>query len=363
MKRLLFILLMAVLLSTWVQVLFRPFGIPPLMGVTQAPKGASLSLGNIAGERYQKHISHWAQVEAGFSPSVIRIANSINYRLFDILNSTVLRGKNNHLFEKGYIQSFEGRDFLGEAGIAERAAELNSWIKEWGLEEKVIVVLAPNKAELRKEFLPEEVIPGNRNHLAMSPALRDAGIKVLDVHEWFLKLPYDETTTAYGTHWSMYGAALVADSLVKMMDANSGGSRYRADITKLESSNKPRYTDNDLESLLNLMYPLPKQNYSYATLEFAAEEKPLVLGIGDSYFWSFYDLGMASQFFHPQSEYWYYGHELYDMNKTKQLEAQGDLLQSPDKADFIIIVATEPNLIRFPFGLGSKEKAQGKHGI
>jgi hypothetical protein len=38
-------------------------------------------------------------------------------------------------------------------------------------------------------------------------------------------------------------------------------------------------------------------------------------------------------------------------------------MQSPDRADFIIIVATEPNLIRFPFGLGSKEKAQGKHGL
>lgn len=352
---------MALLLSSWVQVLLRPFGIPPLMGVTQAPKQASLSLGNIASEHYQKHISHWAQVEAGFSPSIIRIANSLNYQLFDILNSTVVRGKDNNLFEKGYIQSFEGQDYMGENGIAERVADLSAWIKEWGLEEKIIVVLAPNKAELRKEFLPEQVVPGKRNHQAMSQALSNAGIKVLDVHEWFLKLPFDETTTAYGTHWSMNGAALVADSLVKMMNKNSGERRYAAEITRLESSNKPRFTDNDLESLLNLMYPLPKQNYRYATLDFMAEEKPIVLGIGDSYYWSFYDLGMASQFFHPQSEYWYYGHELYDMTKTKKLEAQGELLQAPDKADFIIIVATEPNLIRFPFGIGQKEK--GKNGI
>ena len=361
MKKLLFIFLMALLLSSWVQVLFRPFGIPPLMGVTQAPEPASLSPKNLASERYQKHISHWAQVEAGFSPSVIRIANSLNYRLFDILNSTVERGKNNHLFEKGYIQSFEGQDFIGEKGIAERVDELDEWINHWQIRDKVIVILAPNKAELRKEFLPETVVPGYRNHQAMSQALSNAGIKVLDVHEWFLKLPYDETTTAYGTHWSMYGAALVADSLVKMMNKNSGERRYNAEITRLESSNKPRFTDNDLESLLNLMYPLPKQNYRYATLEFMAEERPLVLGIGDSYYWSFYDLGMCAQFFHPNSEYWYYGHEFYDITKTKPLNSQGELLQTPDKADFIIIVATEPNLIRFPFGLGLKEK--GKNGI
>lgn len=361
MKKLLFILLMAVLLSSWVQVLIRPFGIPPLMGVSQAPKVAAISPKNIASERYQKHISHWAQVEAGFSPSLIRIANSLNFSLFDILNSTVVRGKDNNLFEKGYIQSFEGQDYIGTIGINERVAELSTWIKELSLEEKVIVVMAPNKAELRKEFLPEQVVPSHRNHQAMSLALSNAGIKVLDVHEWFLKLPTDETTTAYGTHWSMYGAALVADSLVKMMNELKGGNSYFAEISKLESSNKPRFTDNDLESLLNLMYPLPEQRYRYATLSYEAEEKPTILGIGDSYYWSFFDLGMASQFFHPQSEYWYYGHELYDMTKTKKLEAQGELLQTPDKADFIIIVATEPNLIRFPFGLGLKEK--GKNGI
>jgi ribosomal protein S8 len=309
----------------------------------------------VISERFQTYVAHQAQVELGFVPSLIRIANSINFNLFDILNSTVIRGKDNVLFEKGYIQSYQGQDYLGAEEIKKRIEEFNAWLVLHNLQKKVIVVLAPNKAELMRDFLPEAITPGNRNHPEIKAALEPTGITVLDTREWFLELPFDQSTTAYGTHWSMYGAALVADSLVKVMNSLSQNTSYKTETTKLESSTKPRYTDNDLEKLLNLMYPLPQQKYHYATLEFETEKKPLVLGIGDSYYWSFYDLDMVSQFFDPHSEYWYYGHELYDINKAKQPVNQGHLIQSPHKADFIIIVATEPNLIRFPFGLGQKE--------
>ena len=96
--------------------------------------------------------------------------------------------------------------------------------------------------------------------------------------------------------------------------------------------------DDDLESLLNLIRPLPKPKYWYADVTSDHDTtavKPKVIVIGDSFWWTIAAQLPLKEFF-SDVPYWYYNSTVYyypPYNSVDELDLIDELLSS----DFVVL--------------------------
>ena len=114
----------------------------------------------------------------------------------------------------------------------------------------------------------------------------------------------------------------------KLHDLEIGG-KYTA---------KPSKPDNDLENLLNLLFPMKSDPYWYADVtvkEDPTAAKPTLLTIGDSYFWNFkFNIPLGQLF--RNYPYWYYNYILY-FDSADRSFSDLDLEEEMMRADYIML--------------------------
>ena len=106
-----------------------------------------------------------------------------------------------------------------------------------------------------------------------------------------------------------YGETVFADSLSRCIDRLEGGTGIQIDASKVELSDSSRYTDNDLEKLLNLYLPIGTHEKAYPNLIYKKEGKRAVSAIiiADSYYSNLYfNTSFHTDYFAQGSAYWYY---------------------------------------------------------
>ena len=176
-----------------------------------------------------------------------------------------------------------------------------------------------------------------------SKRLEELGVNHVDFADWFMQM---KDTVSYplfpqtGTHWSILAAQHSADSLV----------RYMEDLADINISNiclgpdfqRTLLADKDLESLMNLIWPLKKQpnrlSYAYSDNDTTAE-RPILITVGDSFYWNIINFSQIGTVF-ERIPYWYYNSTAYysgdDLSKSQKVKDL-DVLQMVLDADFVMI--------------------------
>ncbi|WP_297096130.1 hypothetical protein [uncultured Draconibacterium sp.] len=359
-KILLFTGFVFVLILPLIQAKVDVFHEEPLHGgVIIAQKPEYSTSGWFSGE-YQSNMEKFINDNIGFRPFLVRLHNQIQFSLFKQASAKgVVVGKDNYLFEQAYIDAYHGQYFNGRADLVKKVEALKKLQTELeNVGKTLIVVLPPGKASYCPEYFPEESneeATDSTFYKEYSKLLPTYGVNCFDANDWFLQMK--DTTQhilypQYGIHWSEYGAAIAADSLIKQVEKLSGRNLPDMIITDVRKQNYSQGTDNDIEWGMNLLKGLPSQTLSYPTTEwdYTESDKTNMLVIGDSFYWNWYYLGLGEKCFNKTS-FWYYNNEVYPESKQSSVKVNSINRQSVlNNSDVVLLMASESNMVNMAWG-------------
>lgn len=341
---------LVLLLLAGVQTVFRPFKTIPLAGAEFVPNAKSLNIDHWISMDWQRNAEQRLKKTFGFRPHFVRVYNQVLYSLFDEINPQVV-AKGDTLFERGYLPSILGQDFLGEAEIDLKFDSLTQFQNQLNSRGKqLFIIIAPNKW---RTFHAYDSLGANTNYASVMKRFKQGGFNVIDALDYFVQhnasSPYP-LHSKQGTHWSIYGAFTSAMMLQQKLQKH-GIVCPKMLVDSMEIAG-PRNTDKDLRDLLNVMMPPKKEQLAYPKLSFKGDTKPKALVIGDSYYWSYYYLGIHQGMFAENSPFFYYNKSVvYDDVNAKQPLSKAIRDQAFAEAEVVILVMSEPSLKWFGFGV------------
>jgi len=289
----------------------------------------------------------------GFRNFFVRLHNEIDFRLFGQGHArNVVIGRDGFLYERDYILTWYGKDYQGEAMLSGFISKLMGVQRKLESRGKtLLVVLAAGKGSFYPEYIPDSYSAWKRgpvNYETFSRIANDSGLNFIDFSSHFLtkkkESPYP-LFPKHGIHWSHYGMALVADSIVLSIQKyrNIRMDRLRWSVVDLHPA---KDTDYDIGSGLNLLSRLRGPLMAYPRLFKEAvpgSTRPSILVIADSFYWGIYNMGFSDLF--STSHFWYYNNEVYpEYFKTPTKVSDLDLRTEMDKHDVFVLMATEQNI-------------------
>jgi hypothetical protein len=301
---------------------------------------------------YQEEKEKYLNSSFGFRNQFVKLNNQLAYSIFHKAKANgVIIGKETYLYEKSYIDAYTGTDFLGEDSInhtIKRLRFITDTMNKLG--KQLIVVFAAGKASFYPEYIPDKYMPvrGKTNYKYMSDQAKAAGLNVIDFNKWFVDNKHTSKYPLYpqhGVHWSTYGTALAADSLIRTIEQLRG-----IDAPELKFNGvvmeQPHDVDYDIADGMNLLFRFKSFDVAYPNMlpvETKGKTRPKVLVISDSFYWGMYNLGIANCF--ENDHFWYYNKQVFPESATKELLVQDlDLGEELSKHEVFVIMATEATL-------------------
>lgn len=354
----LYTLLIVLLFIPWIQSAFNVIGEKPLQGGIVKKPIPLLNEVNWFEARFQLHKEESLNENFGFRNSFVRLHNQLDYYLFDKVHAqSVIRGKNNVLFEYNYIKAYYGLDYIGVDSIRNRLIRIKSLQDEFRKQDKsFVLVLAASKGQFYPEFFPDS-IQYNKNttnyesHISIA---KELGINYIDFNAWFLSMKDTSSYMLYppyGIHWTHYGACLVSDSLIHFIERNQQMDLPEMMWERIRMA-PALYDDNDIEKGLNLLFPLSGPDYPYPQYHFESPENkqlPNVAVIADSYYWSLFNLGIHKSF--NKNRFLFYNRELYEPGYVPVSQVNStNSLQIIAESQVIFMMATDANLPHLGWG-------------
>ena len=276
-------------------------------------------------QSYQLQMGEHMDQSIGFATWMVRAVNQLRYSIFrETSNPTILVGHQDYLYEKIQLDAIAGNDYPGHVVFERTMNQLAAFSQDMKNKgKKFIFVLCPNKADVYPEYIPFKVGNGpNRNYDKMVSFCKHHQIDLIDFNAFFkeyrFKSPHPLHTNT-GVHWSFYGESIFVDSLSRYIDRQQRGTGIRIDFSNIETSMDARYTDNDLEKLLNLYMPISSHSKAYPALTYNKEGKKPVSAIiiADSYYSNLYfNTSFHTDYFAEGSTYWYYCTTQHPGNST-----------------------------------------------
>ena len=302
--------------------------------------------------KFQEKYVDFLEDNIGFRSSFVRINNQLDYSFFNKLNGEgIISGKNEVLFEEDYIKEYIGDFFIGKDAIEKKLHHLKfiqEKLSEKGID--LITVFEPGKASFYPELIPDrfniskKTISDYDYYLEKAKELE---INYLDINKYFLSIKDTCRYLLYpgcGTHWSTYGAYLAADTLLKFIEHQRKIDIPDIEVKSFELTDKPRFSDNDLEKTINLIFSISQPQLAYPDLIFVddvSKTKPDVLIIGDSYYFNIHTSDIPKNVFNSES-FWLYNKFVYPETYEKKLSVKSLNLRSEiEKHDVILLMITE----------------------
>lgn len=354
LHKILFVSTIVVLALLLVQTFTGIVYVKPLVGVTAEAEKPELTFKNYVDGSFQSDLENYCREHCGFREWFIRLYNQFRWSCFkETGNTTVVRGKDNWLFEDVYVRDhyeslmYKYTDDTTEMKTIFETEALRLWKVQQLLEElgiHIFVNVNPGKDVVFPEFLPENRQysrpEGLRAYNYYIKRFDELGIHYIDNVAIFKAI---KDTVDYplfyerGTHWSNIAAVHVFDSILRYMENLGDQPLHRLEISK-KYQEQPRKPDRDLEDLLNLVSPMKSSPYWYVDVNVKEDSmavKPILLTIGDSYFWNFTS-SVPFQDLFRYYPYWYYNYRVhYDSANTSTLDL--DLEQELTRADYIML--------------------------
>lgn len=372
-KTILLVLTIVLLMLPAMQQLTKVVPCKPLSGVTEEQPKPELSLRSFCNGSFQKDNETYLKQHYGFREPLTRLYNQALWSLFRYAkveeDNRVVITKDNWMFEPWTVKEYyQSRSYLispDSAVVAQRFEEEAQRVLkvQKALEQydtRLFVALLPGKEQICAEHLPENTQYHKEKKITAydfySRRLKELGINCVDFADWFMQM---KDTVSYplfpqtGTHWSILGAQHAADSLVRYMEDLGGINMVNI---KLDPDfQRTMLPDMDLESLMNLIWPLKKRPnrlaYAYPD-EDPTAVKPTLITIGDSFYWNIANLTPVWAVF-ERAPYWYYFSTVYfgtdDFTTTQKID-DIDVLQEVKDADFVMLAYSTIGLYRLGSG-------------
>lgn len=350
----LFFSIIALLLLVLFQTTFHFFELKPLVGVTAEVEKPKLTLKNYIEGSYQEDLEAYSRDNLGFREWLIRGYNQFLWSCFRKTNNKTIRiGKEDWLFEDVYVRDHyqslmydytddpdEMREILEREAL--RLWKVQEILKEYDIH--IFVNIPPGKDVIYPEYLPENSSytrpVGLRAYDYYKKRFDELGIQYIDNIPVFKKLKDSVDYPLFpqtGIHWSSIVSVHVFDSIIRYMEdiGNQNLNNISIGEKYMDATRSP---DNDLEQLLNLVFPIKSRPNYYAevkVLEDSTAVKPYFTIIGDSFHWNFiYSIPLLDIF--KKVPYWYYNYIVYgDENHTSMDDL--DIEQELMRTDYIML--------------------------
>ncbi|MCA8832404.1 alginate O-acetyltransferase AlgX-related protein [Hymenobacter pini] len=364
MKHFLFGCLLLLLLLPALQAKFHWLSEPTLAGAYHTSTHPDVTAEGLHEGTYQPQLELYLEDRLGFRTWLIQLRNQLSFSLFRVARSSdLVIGRNDVLYQPNPVNSYLGKDFLGEAEIRHRVRRMHTVqqdLAKRGI--PFLFLMAPNKARYQAEDLPVWVRSATEpvsNYQVFMREMQANHVNVLDLGKAF-QLWKDTSRYALfpkgGTHWSAYGSTLAADTLFRRMEQMGGFDLpdFRAEGAPEVSQTDMRGTDNDLSSALNLLSPYHNYVMAYPRIVFAparaGQQRPNLLISGDSFGAALMQFNPYLQtLFSPDSRYWGVEETIFTFsdNSTRTGETldQLDFRQQIESRNFIMMLVTDHNLV------------------
>jgi hypothetical protein len=365
-KRLLLGSVMLLMLLPAFQAKLRWVPVEPLDGYFDPVPRAEYSWSGLRDNSFQNQLEAYLQDRLGFRTWLLRMRNQLAYSVFRMSRvNTVVVGKDDVLFQPYSIDALLGK-YASPREMVNRVKRLKlvqDSLRAHGTQ--FLLVAAPGKARIMPELLPAQFANQPRsisNYDAVMMAAHRYGLNVLDGAA-LLKSWQDTSRFPMfprgGTHWSGYATSLIADTLFRRIehltkhDLTDFASHGYTVATSIDSV---RYTDDDIQKVMNRIWESTPYPLAYPRVVFSPEtgkQRVNALVIGDSFAQSFYNFYPYFQhLFTPESRYWASyeyvfwpesapeSHTVHDLNLREQLAHR----------DIVLIIITEQNLSHLGYG-------------
>ena len=365
-KRLLLAVILALLVLPPLQTELHLLEVAPLDGYFDRVPFPKFTWDGLWQSSYQPAMATYAEDRLGFRSWLQRLRNQLAYSVFGQTPvPVVVVGQDDVLFQPVSIEAYLGHDYSGLEMVhrVRRLRVVQDSLRAHGTQ--LLLVVAPGKARIVPQLLPARYAaqaPQPSNYQAVMLAARKYHLNVLDaaalLQQW-------QDTTRFplfprsGTHWSGYATTLIADTLFRRIeqltrhdlpDFTSQGYRVATEIDSL------RYTDDDLQLILNKIWKIKPYPVAYPHVVFGPEtgkRRVNALVIGDSFAQSFYNFYPYYQkLFTPEARYWanyeyvFWPADAPDSHMVRDL----NLRQQLTGRDVVLIIATEQNFGQLGFG-------------
>ena len=357
------ILLFASMLQKW-------FNLPrfrALEGVVVEQPMPKLNFKSYNDGSFQKQTESYLKQHFGYREPLIRLHNQYLWDFYGktpVTEGQIVFGKDGWIYEPWVVNDHYQIHFRTHASSVEemttrlaaeakRVYQLQHILEPYG--KYLFVCMPPSKDMIYPEYLPENRDTRYEGEEKMSA--RDfykkeyakLGVNFLDLEQDFLLMKDTADFMLFpktGTHWSKYASLFAADTLIRYLE-------HLGDINMKNLVIGPRVLkdaegpDKDLESLLNLIRPLPRPKYYYATATTdndSSAVKPKMITIGDSFWWNIVNQ-LPMQDIFSASPYWYYNSTIYYDNKHNSVN-EVDLVDEILSTDYINLFYSSTQLYK-----------------
>jgi hypothetical protein len=309
---------------------------------------------------YSEVKERWLQENFGLHDYYIRLNNQINWTFFRKPQIVyVVTGKDDYMFETGYIISYFGRNFVGADSVDRVVSKLKKVQDTLSRINKLIIpVFALGKATFYPDKIPEayKSPPGVSNYLYIRERLRHDGVDHIDFNRYYSGLRHRSAVPLYpqfGIHWSSYTALSAFDSIVRYAEYKLHKDLPDMRVTGFEMTGALRDSDYDLGDALNLLWnpkTFPMGYPRYTVVNDSTRHRKLnLLVIGDSFWFQIYNTGLQRQVFNDR--FWFYNEQMFPESDTSPLfVSQVNFEDYVRAADVILILHAEGTLHRFGAG-------------
>jgi hypothetical protein len=313
---------------------------------------------------FQRQYEQFLNDTIGFHQDFIRLRNQIDYSVFDKCHSDDIEvGKKGYLVSTWSLDAFRGKLRGREARIdtiVMMLQDLHNTFRK--MNKTLLVVLAPGRGTFYKELAPlwYDLTPVHESdYQKYARLLKKTDVNYIDFNNWFLKQKSRSEYPLYtkgGIHWSAYGAAVAADSILTFIEHERNADLPDMTFKTIKMSTKAREQDADMAKSLNLIWELKNDPMAYPEIVFnkKTSKKLNLLVIGDSYYYGILNTAMPIESFNEHS-FWYYNNTI-NTNGPNQWKTTKDIdfTTEVEKHDVIMLIATETTLSRFGWGFIDK---------
>ena len=354
-----------ILILVSLQFIFQPFKLVGLSGSYTKFNSPEFSFSAFTKGNYQKKVDYYATTSTPFRGDLVRLKNQIGYTLFNEINTNLILGKENYLFDPNYTNAFTGKDLFShkiQQQWEKDIQQLSEITQENGI--IPIFIIAPNKSRYFESHLPQVHKKGKTNQEVLAKMLLNHGINVFNVDDWFMllknKVPYP-LIPPHGAHWSDYGVALVSDSLNQLLQKSFNGIP-EVTIGPIEVSNKAKGIDGDYLPSLNLIQKFDSPlELAYPQMIYSKGKKLNTLVLSDSFMWNLFRNDFFKAHCKASSLFSYYNNATYNLDKERINETAINFKANQLKQfEVLIIIATGPSIKEgFAYSLFNAEERGG----
>ena len=342
----------------------------PLNGFTDQLQPERLSFKTYYDGSYQDYLTKYAKLNTGFREPLIRSYNQFAFSCLNkITNNTIVKGSNDELFLKLYLEEYEGQTLANKLGTVDSAKvfaqqKLEETLKFIQILEahgtRFLFVFCPTKPILYQEHLPYWY----QHHAAdfsleeyFIELFKENNIPIIDFYHYFQEIkdnfPYPLIPQT-GSHWAESTIPFVGDSIYRKIEALTGYHLPSMEIVDENISTTYSVIDGELEANLNLLFPLKKEaipNPVCTLADTAGKDRPNLIVIGDSFFNQLRRSVFVDAFNHW--DYWVYNKYLYSSREFYHGRSTSMVFDADkmfEEADIVVAMFTSIYLSDYLFG-------------